>query len=151
MVRSIVEERQVGPDSELRTLKIRARAVGPCVSEVGPFVVAATTPAVVESSTDAIHLEVEAPASFEVGAVPPLATQLFVPFEHAPSADAWAVGREGEFLFAIGRADVHPTACGAAPDVTVELREDAGTRAAGGYWRSGPCEVVAGEFRQNVP
>lgn len=151
VLRSIVEERRVGIDAEVRVLRLRLRAVAPCGTLVGPFEVVVTAPAQTTIEAPAVPVHVEAPASFVGTAVAPLSNTIFVPFEFAPAADEWSVGREGERVFALGRPDIKPLAGGVSPDVELELREESSTRAAGGYWISGPTEVVAGAFRKSVP
>lgn len=149
--RSIVEERVVESGAEKRTLRLRFRAVAACAGELGPFIVRTSAPVGVEATSSAVALVVEAPASFVAPPVPPLPRECFVPGEHVPSGEDWSVGRSGDLVFALGRADVRPLANGLPPEVEVELREDGTTRAAGGYWTSGATEVVAGGFRQQVP
>lgn len=151
VLRSIVEERRVGIDAEVRVLRLRLRAVAPCDTELGPFKVVVTAPAKTVVEAPSVAVRVEAPTSFVGAAVAPLSTTIFVPFEFAPTADEWSVGRAGERVFALGRPDIKPLAGGLSPDVDLELREESSTRAAGGYWISGPTEVVAGDFRRSVP
>lgn len=151
LLRSIVEERRVGIDAEVRVLRLRLKAVAPCETVFGPLEVSVTAPTEAVVEAGGVPIRIEAPASFVAKANPPLSSRIFVPFEFAPTADAWSVGRDGDIVYALGRPDIKPLAAGVGPDVDLEIREDTSTRAAGGYWVSGPTDVVAGSFRQSVP
>ncbi len=146
----VVEERQAAPQAVVSVLHLRSRATAACSGAIGPFRADASTPVVATNVSDAMPLRVEAPASFQGGSTSVFPDSIPVPSTLADADGAWATGRVGEWVYAIGRADQLPTVDGASPELGLELREESTTRAAGGAWRREGRAVIKVDSRDFV-
>jgi len=131
----VVEERHAEAHAVVSVLHLRARATRACAGAIGPFRADSSMPVQATSVSDALSLRVEAPQSFAGGQVATFPSTIPVPSVLADPDGAWATGRLGDWVYAIGRADQMATLDGAAPELGLELREESTTRAAGGAWR----------------
>ncbi len=147
----VVEDRHEEAGVLLRRLDVHLRAVAPC-DAVLRFAVEVTAPTASRAESPPVSVKVEAPSTFVAGPPAWLPDRLPLPGALVPTDGDFAAGRVGELVWALGRADRAPTLGGRSPEVGLEYRVDAGTRAAGGAWRhTGAGEVHAGEWRTTVP
>lgn len=99
-----------------------------------------------------VALQVEAPSSFRQLSPDVLPASIPLPGSVAPTGEAWAAGRSGGLVWAMGRADVSATFDGASAPIRLELRIDGSTRAAGGAWLTAAGGTVqAGDWSASVP
>ncbi len=146
----VVEERQAEVHAVVSVLHLRGRATAACSGAIGPFRADSSTPVVATSVSDALPLRVEAPQAFSGGQAASLPATIPVPSVIADPDGAWSTGRLGDWVYAIGRADQLATLDGAAPELVLELREDATTRASGGAWRREGRAVIQIDGRDFV-
>ncbi|MSQ00990.1 MAG: tetratricopeptide repeat protein [Myxococcales bacterium] len=140
----VVEDQHTGEGVLARRIDLYFRAVGSCDVELN-VLAEASSPVRATVPLPPVRVLVEAPSRF----IPPpprdLPVDLPLPGTLATADGAWAAGRTGSTVWAIGRADQAPTFVGRPPDIKLELRVDGTTRAGGGAWLAAwEGEVLAG-------